>query len=92
MAHGRLTSGRLCQIVAQLLGRKGGLVCDPQYCHLAQLPGSSLLKFIVTLLGEVPKFGKDRLYSQILDRAKRSEGTMLLILDEAHLLSGDALV
>ncbi len=67
-------------------------VCDPQYCHLAQLPGSSLLKLIVTLLGEVPKFGKDRLYSQILDRAKRSEGTMLLILDEAHLLSGDALV
>jgi len=25
MAHGRLTSGRLCQIVAQLFGRKGGL-------------------------------------------------------------------
>lgn len=67
-------------------------VCNPQYCHLAQLPGSSLLKLIVTLLGEVPKFGKDRLYSQILDRAKRSEGTMMLIFDEAHLLSGDALV
>jgi len=25
MAHGRLTSGMLCQVVAQLLGRKGGL-------------------------------------------------------------------
>lgn len=25
MAHGRLTSGTLCQVVAQLLGRKGGL-------------------------------------------------------------------
>ena len=25
MAHGRLTSSRLCQIVAQLLGRKGSL-------------------------------------------------------------------
>ena len=33
-------------------------VCNPQYCHLAQLPGSSLLKLIVTLLGEVPKFWK----------------------------------
>ena len=66
--------------------------CDAQYCHLAQLPGSSLLKCIVTLLGEVPKFGKDRLYSQILERAKRSEGTMLLIFDEAHFLSGDTLV
>ena len=53
---------------------------------------SYLDHFKFTLLGEVPKFGKDRLYSQILDRAKRSEGTMLLILDEAHLLSGDALV
>ena len=79
-------------LIRRFIGECSSQVCDPQYCHLAQLPGSSLLKFIVTLLGEVPRFGKDRLYGQILDRAKRSEGTMILIFDEAHLLSGDALV
>jgi len=67
-------------------------VCEPLYCHLAHLPANGLLKFIVSQLGEVPRLGKGKLYSQILDRAKRSEGTLLLIFDEAHLLSGEALV
>ena len=67
-------------------------VCEPLYCHLAHLPSNGLLKLILTQLGEVPRRGKDRLYSQLLDRAQRSEGVLLLILDEAHLLSGDALV
>ena len=57
-------------------------VCEPLYCHLAHLPANGLLKFIVSQLGEVPRLGKGKLYSQILDRAKRSEGTMLLIFDE----------
>ena len=43
-------------------------------------------------MGELPKRGKDKLYSQLLDRARRTEGTLLLVFDEAHLLSGDALV
>ena len=67
-------------------------VCDPLYCHLAHLPSNGLLKLILTQLGEVPRRGKDRLYGQLLERAKRSEGVLLLILDEAHLLSGEALV
>ena len=67
-------------------------MCDPQYCHLAQLSANSVLKIIVTQLGEVPRFGKGKLYCQILERAKRSESKMLLIFDEAHLLSGEALV
>jgi hypothetical protein len=53
---------------------------------LAQLPSNGLLKVILTSLGEIPKRGKDKLYSQILDRARRVEGTLLLIFDEAHLL------
>jgi len=67
-------------------------VCEPLYCHLAHLPANGLLKLILTQLGEVPRRGKDRIYSQILERAKRTEGTLLLVLDEAHLLSGEALV
>ena len=46
---------------------------------------------VVTQLGETPRRGKDRLYEQILERAARAEGTLLLIFDEAHLLDGDAL-
>lgn len=67
-------------------------LCQPLYCHLAHLPSNGLLKQILTQLGEVPKRSKDRLYSQLLDRAKRTEGTLLLIFDEAHLLSGEALI
>jgi len=56
-------------------------------CHLA-----GLLKVVLGQLGEVLRRGKDKLYSQIMDRARRVEGTLLLVFDEAHLLSGDALV
>jgi general secretion pathway protein A len=65
--------------------------CEAIYCHLTQLPAAGMLKLVVTQLGEVPRRGKDRLYEQILDRATRAEGTLLLVFDEAHLLSGDAL-
>lgn len=66
--------------------------CLPVYCHLAQLPSNGLLKLVLSLLGENPKRGKDKIFSQILERARRAEGSLLLIFDEAHLLSGEALV
>jgi general secretion pathway protein A len=50
-----------------------------------------LLKLIVTQLGELPRFGKDRVFQQILERAASVEGTLLLVFDEAHLLDGDGL-
>jgi general secretion pathway protein A len=65
--------------------------CEAVYCHLTQLPSAGVLKLIVTGLGEVPRLGKDRLYKQILERAAAAEGTLLLVFDEAHLLSADAL-
>jgi general secretion pathway protein A len=65
--------------------------CEAIYCHLTHLPSSGMLKLIVTELGEVPRLGKDRIYQQILERAARAEGTLLLVFDEAHLLDGDAL-
>jgi general secretion pathway protein A len=42
-------------------------------------------------LGEVPRRGKERLFEQILDKARQTEGALLVIFDEAHLLDGDAL-
>jgi general secretion pathway protein A len=65
--------------------------CQAVYCHLTHLSSTSLLKMVVTQLGETPRRGKERLYEQILQRAQRAEGTLLLVFDEAHLLDGDAL-
>jgi len=50
-----------------------------------------LLKTIVSQMGETPRRGKERLFAQILEHAGRNECTFLLIVDEAHLLDGDAL-
>lgn len=65
--------------------------CEAVYCHLTHLPSAGLLKVIVSQLGEVPRRGKDRLFEQIYQAAKRTEGTLLLVIDEAHLLDSEAL-
>jgi general secretion pathway protein A len=65
--------------------------CEAVYCHLTHLPSSGLLKLISGQLGEPPRRGKDRVYEQILERAGRAEGTLLLIFDEAHLLTSESL-
>lgn len=64
---------------------------EPVYLHLTHLPSAGLLKLLVAKLGEVPRRGKERLFEQILDKARQTEGALLVILDEAHLLDGDAL-
>jgi general secretion pathway protein A len=65
--------------------------CESVYCHLTHLKSTGLLKLLVSQLGEVPRRGKERLFEQILQRASRTECTLLLIIDEAHLLDGEAL-
>ena len=64
----------------------------PVYLHLTHLPAAGMLKLLVSKLDEVPRRGKDRLFQQILEKARRAEGTLLVILDEAHLLNVDALI
>ena len=66
--------------------------CQAVYCHLTHLPSTGLLKLVVAQLGETPRRGKERIYEQILERAARADGTLLLVFDEAHLLDGDALI
>jgi general secretion pathway protein A len=65
--------------------------CQALYCHFSQLPSAGLLKRVVTQRGESPRRGKERIYDQLLERAARAEGALLLIFDEAHLLDSDAL-
>ncbi len=79
-------------LLKRFIGEQSPQFCQTIYCHLAHLPANGLLKLVLGQLGEVPKRGKDKLYSQILDRARRVEAALLLIIDEAHLLSGEALV
>lgn len=61
------------------------------YCHFTHLNSSGLFKTIITQLGEPPRWGKERLFAQIREHAARIEGTLVLIVDEAHLLDGDTL-
>jgi general secretion pathway protein A len=78
-------------LLKQFLHRLAPRQCEAIYCHLTHLPSSGMLKLVVSRLGETPRIGKNRLYEQILERAARAEGTLLLVFDEAHLLDGDAL-
>ena len=47
--------------------------CESVYCHLTHLRSTSVLKMILSRLGEVPRRGKERLFEQILERAARAE-------------------
>ncbi len=78
-------------LIKRFLNRLTPQQCEAVYCHLTHLPASGLLKLVATQLGEPSRRGKDRIYEQILERARRSEGTLLLIFDEAHLLVSEAL-
>ena len=61
------------------------------YIHLTQVRTTSLLKLIINAMGESPSLGKDRLFAQILDKAKNSERQIVLIVDESQMLSSEAL-
>ena len=78
-------------LLKRFLHELSGPQWEPVYLHLTHLPAAGLLKLLVGKLGEVPRRGKDRLFEQILEKARQAEGALLLILDEAHLLNADAL-
>ena len=65
---------------------------QPLYIHFTHIRASSLLKLIVTELGEIPKLTKERLFLQVLDKVSKNNLIHVLILDEAHLLDKDAIV
>lgn len=62
------------------------------YLHLTPLKATSLLSLIVHKLGETPKRGKDKLFLQILGKKENQKIKILLVIDEAHLLSTEALI
>lgn len=65
--------------------------CQSLYFSLTSVSPNALLRQIVTQLGEAPRIGKDRLFHLILERVKKSDSEIFLIIDEAHLLSSQSL-
>lgn len=62
------------------------------YLHLTHLPALGLLQQLVRRLGETPAWHKEGLLCQLLDRARKVDGTLLVVLDEAHLLPAESLI
>ena len=60
--------------------------------HLTSVSSGAFLRLIVTELGEAPRFGKDRLFLQILERIRKQDTETVIIIDEAHLISAQTLV
>jgi len=78
-------------LIRLLISRLEGNKYHPLHVHLSNVASASLLRHIVTALGEKPKLGKDRLFCQILEKIRPEEKTTVLIIDEAHLLAEEAL-
>jgi len=64
----------------------------PLYIHLTHLNANALLRLIVIGLGEAPARGKERLFLQILQRAKKSDLSTFLVIDESHLVDAESLI
>lgn len=62
------------------------------YLHVTSIQTTSLLKLIVSGMGEIPKNTKERVFSQIIDKAYSTDAMTLLLIDEAHLLTSEALI
>ena len=62
------------------------------YIHLTNPKPVGLLRQIVSIIGEKPKMGKDRMMKQIIDFSYHQRRAVILIIDEAHLLSEESLI
>jgi general secretion pathway protein A len=61
------------------------------YLRLTHLSSHDLLRLLVRTLGPTPLWSKDQLLAQVRDHAAASDGPLLILLDEAHLLKAEAL-
>lgn len=98
-----LEQGRLALITGQTGVGKSSLLrlvrqampqnrYTPVYLHLTSVTPGAFLRLIVTQLGEAPRFGKDRLFLQIVERIKKNDTETVMIIDEAHLISVQTLI
>lgn len=64
---------------------------DVHYMHLGNLKGAGLFRALLNLLGEQPKMGKDRMFSQLFGALSKQQRPMCLLMDEAQLLDSDSM-
>lgn len=73
------------------LSRLPGNRYQPLLLQQTALESASFLRLVVTAMGEKPRSGKDRVFAQILAKARVNDRITLLVVDEAHLLNELAL-
>jgi len=57
-----------------------------------RLPALGVLQHLVRRLGETPLWHKEGLFCQVVERAAKTDETLLVVLDEAHLLPPESLI
>jgi len=70
---------------------------EPRYfhllhIHLSRLGDTALLRHIVSKIGETPSRERERVFDQLSEKAFKTKKNILLVIDEAHLLSPASLV
>ena len=79
-------------LLRRLLYELRGSACETCYLNLVRLPALGVLQQLVRRLGETPQWHKEGLFCQVVDRAAKTDGTLLIVLDEAHLLPPESLI
>jgi len=79
-------------LLRRLLHELRGSACETCYLNLVRLPALGVLQQLVRRLGETPQWHKEGLFCQILERAAKTDNTLLVVLDEAHLLPPESLI
>lgn len=78
-------------LIKYLLANLASNLYLPIYIYFTHLKAFGLFSLIVTALGESAKITKERLFLQIMEKLSKINLTVLLIIDEAHLLDSDAI-
>ena len=64
----------------------------PVYQHITNLKSLSFLKILVSAMDEMPTLGKENAFHNIINKVNQKDITTIIIIDEANLLSTDALI
>jgi type II secretory pathway predicted ATPase ExeA len=64
---------------------------DVYYLHTGNLHSTGLFRSILVTLGEQPRMGKDRMFTQLYDHLSRKQRPLCLIIDDSQLLDMQAM-
>lgn len=62
----------------------------PVFVKTSRLGASAILRLMVAAVGERPARGRERLFAQLIEKAASTAKTIILVLDDAHLLTDPA--